>query len=150
MPAPREDDAIETLRRDRGCFDPDTKEIAKGLYEIVLRKIGGKIDQPISYAAILRLQLQLAPEVRKYAKGMDKSDADLLQRQLDAFEREARKRSMTAQRYSPADDREALRRSFLRFPNTRSIYERHGLTFAQLLAIEYGAIIRPMLSFWTL
>ena len=150
MPAPRKDDAVETLRRDRGCNDEGTMEVAGELYDAVLRKIGSEIDRPISYAAILRLQLQLVPEVRKYAKGMSKNDADVLRGQLDAFEREARRRSVAARRYSPADDREALRRSFLRFPDTRSAHERHGLTFAQLLAVEYGAIIRPVLSFWTL
>lgn len=152
------DTVLGTLRADPWVRE-DATVVASRLFDVVVQLIGDEMETPITYAGILNLQKQLYPHAREVTgaisidgRALSADGRQLLNANLTAGEQECARRLEIALRYSEDEDVTALLTYVLKFHDTIQLFVkgRWHLTYAQLLGVEYGALIRPVVAHWSL
>lgn len=151
--APSVRTAITTLQGDpwmRG-----TEAVAEELFDSVIELLHGALDTPVTYRALLTLHTQLAPLVltSKSAPRPTSDDREYFEATINACVTDAQRQLESAEipAHQSQADKDRLEQGVFKY-RALKLYRDQGqkITFAQLLEMEYGVILRPLTLYWTL
>lgn len=129
---------------------------ADELFSIVVGLLHGALDVPVTYRGLLTLHTQLAPHVLTSAFASQLSDDERADCKsvIDAYIKEAERQLESEETPAPQShaDKARLEQGVLKFHSTLELFKSQGgqITYAQLLELEYGVVLRPLFLYWTL